>query len=552
VAKNLNLKEMYAKGLWFIASLLFLITVIAGIGNELTMNAAKYAEISREIVESGDWINLTVAGEPYDQKPPLMFWISALFFSLFGISDVVFRLSIFLFSIIGIASTYKLATLLYGRETGILSGVFWAGSIAYIFFHNDAHTDTVLSSMVILAIWQFANFFEKGNQLSFFAGLFAIGLAMLAKGPVGMAIPAFAVGTHLILKRRWKDIFNIRWLWAIPIIGLCILPALAGLYNQFGIKGIIFYFWTNNMGRITGTYAGSNTDIFFYLHTALYMLAPFTIFAFVALYRKTVLVFKNIKNQNPGNELYTFGGIVPFILILSIAKAKFPHYMLSIIPLIMILAAHFAIQSVSIEINKKLKVTINVLNYFIASIFWVAIGLFVFWIYPENRFSYWIIIVVFVLTLIFIILKTNGLTKRVGVLLVSILAFLFSLNYSFYSHMKTYHAPFQAVKIYNKQMTDKEEIHIYRARYWEIFFYAKYPGVYYDEQKKFSDLLQEKGDWVFTDEVGMKEITALLPETKITEFYHRQISRQTPAFLNPKTRQSKLSKLYLLKLPERS
>jgi hypothetical protein len=101
-------------------------------------------------------------------------------------------------------------------------------------------------------------------------------------------------------------------------------------------------------------------------------------------------------------------------------------------------------------------------------------------------------------------------------------------------------------------MTHKEEIHIYRARYWEIFFYAKYPGVYYDEQKKFSDLLQEKGDWVFTDEVGMKEITALLPETKITEFYHRQISRQTPAFLNPKTRQSKLSKLYLLKLPEKS
>jgi 4-amino-4-deoxy-L-arabinose transferase-like glycosyltransferase len=549
VVKNLIWKDMYSKGIWIIAGLLFLITVIAGIGNELTMNAAKYAEVSREIVENGDWLNLTVAGEPYDQKPPLMFWTSAIFFSLFGISDVVFHLSIFIFSIIGIISTYKLGTLLYSREVGTLSAIFWAGSIAYIFFHNDAHTDTVLSSMVVLAIWQYANFFEKRNQLSFYAGLFATGLAMLAKGPVGMAIPAFAVGTHLILNRRWKDIIHIRWLWALPIIGLCILPALAGLYNQFGTKGIIFYFWTNNMGRITGTYAGSNTDIFFYLHTALYMLAPFTLFAFVAIFRRSIFTFKDIKKQTYGNELYTLGGIVPFILILSVAKAKYPHYLLSIIPLIMILAAHFALESERNEISKKLKHSINAINYFIASFFWAIIGLFVFWIFPENRMTYWLLIGLYFAALIYVILKTSGLQKKVEILLISVLAFLFSLNYSFYPHMKSYHAPFQAVEIYNTQMKNREEIHIYRARYWEIFFYAKYPGIYYDEQKEFNDLLQEKGDWVFTDEVGMKEITDLLPETKIKEFNHRQISRQTPAFLNPKTRQSKLSKLYLLKLP---
>lgn len=540
---------MYRKGIWVIVSWLFLITVIAGLGNELTMNAAKYAEVSREIVESGDWVNLTVAGEPYDQKPPLMFWIGAILFSLFGITDVVFHVAIFLFSIIGIFSTYKLGTLLYNREVGQLSAILWAGSIAYIFFHNDAHTDTVLSTMVVLAIWQYANFFEKRNRFSFFAGLFATGLAMLAKGPVGMAVPAFAVGTHLIFNRRWKDIFHIRWLWAIPIIGITILPALVGLYNQFGSRGIVFYFWTNNMGRITGSYAGSNTDLFFYLHTALYMLAPFTVFAFIAIYRKIAKVSKTVFKQDIKNELYTIGGIIPFILILSISKAKYPHYLLSIIPLIMILAANFIIQTENSEIGKKLKLTIKSLNVFIALFFWGLIGLFVFWIFPEKRLSYWLLIALYLFAIILATLKTTGLQKQIGVLLVSALAFMFSLNFSFYSYMKTYHAPFQAVEVYNKQMTGNEEIHIYRARYWEIFFYAKYPGVYYDEQKKFSDLLQEKGDWVFTDEGGMKEIISYLPESMVKEFNHRQISRQTPAFLNPKTRASKLSKLYLVKLP---
>jgi len=94
-------------------------------------------------------------------------------------------------------------------------------------------------------------------------------------------------------------------------------------------------------------------------------------------------------------------------------------------------------------------------------------------------------------------------------------------------------------------LKDIEEIHIYRARYRETFFYASYPGVYYDGQNKFTNILQEKGDYVFTDEIGMKELTTLVPETKIKEFNHRQISRQTPAFQNPKIRQSIL---YFFKL----
>ena len=147
--------------------------------------------------------------------------------------------------------------------------MFWVVSLGYLYFHNDIHTDTLLADTVIFSIWQLAAYFKGKKPVHFYLGMAGIGLSMLAKGPVGLAIPAFATGIHLVLHRQWKEIFHLRWVTGAVVVFVIIIPALAGLFNQFGPEGIKFYFWTNNMGRITGSYAGKNSDPFFYIHTSL-------------------------------------------------------------------------------------------------------------------------------------------------------------------------------------------------------------------------------------------------------------------------------------------
>ncbi len=247
--KNLDLK-------WIVplALLVYVLATVSGLFVPLIVNAAKYAQISREILESGDWINLHIAGDAYDQKPPLLFWLGAVAYKLFGISAIAYKLSVILVSFTSIFATFKLGEILYGKKTGWLAALFLATTLGFLHFHNDIHTDTLLADFVILATWQLVVFFEQKKNLNFILGLVFIGLAMLIKGPVGLAIPAFAVGAHLVLKRKFNEIFHLRWLIAFPIVGIIILPALWGLLNQFGMKGIIFYFWTNNAGRITGSY----------------------------------------------------------------------------------------------------------------------------------------------------------------------------------------------------------------------------------------------------------------------------------------------------------
>ena len=58
--------------------LLYLLINIAGLFVPIVINAAKYAQIGREMLDNENWINLTIGGDAYDQKPPLLFWIAAL------------------------------------------------------------------------------------------------------------------------------------------------------------------------------------------------------------------------------------------------------------------------------------------------------------------------------------------------------------------------------------------------------------------------------------------------------------------------------------------
>jgi hypothetical protein len=539
-------------GFLWIFLLLFLGVVWASLNLPMVVNAAKYAQVSREILLSGDWIKLTIAGDAYEQKPPLLFWIGAVFFDFFGISTSVWKIAVYLVSILGIWSTYQLGKLLYGRETGILSAIFWACGLSYLYYHNDIHTDTLLADLVIFSIWQLAVFFREGKKAGFYLGIIGVGLAMLAKGPVGMAIPAMAVGIHLFLHRKWKEVFHPRWLQAALIIAVMISPALLGLYQQFGSDGIKFYFWTNNMGRITGSYYVQNPDPFFYLHTTLYMLAPFTIFALFGLYMKFRDMIPAKWKFAPSDEFFTIGGIIPYMLILAVSKTKNPHYLMAVVPLFMILAAWFALRLSREPSWKKTQKTVSWLNLFVQILIWTLIGLFVFWFFPEKNGWYWLIIFLFTGLIGYSILKYKGITCQILTLTLTQLALMFSLFFSFYPKMATFHAPFQVAEDFNKKAGTGEQIHLYLkpSRYWEIFFYSEHPGKYFVTKDELPKLLEEKKDWVFTDTEGKEQILNKLPETEIIgEYNHRSLSQMTFPFLNPATRASKLEKRWLLHLP---
>ena len=76
--------KLLKKGFWIFLLLLVVLAWIFGLFIDLTGDSGLYAAISRQMVESGNWLSLKVYGEPYDQKPHLFFRLAGLGINLFG------------------------------------------------------------------------------------------------------------------------------------------------------------------------------------------------------------------------------------------------------------------------------------------------------------------------------------------------------------------------------------------------------------------------------------------------------------------------------------
>lgn len=528
-----------------------LLVLISGLFTPMIANAAKYAQVSREIFDSGDWINLSIAGDAYDQKPPLLFWIGAFAYKLFGVSQFSYKIAVIVASFAGIFGTYKLGELLYSKKTGLLAALFLSTSLGYLHFHNDIHTDTLLADLVILAIWQLALFFERKRNINFILGLIFTGLAMLTKGPVGLAIPAFAIGSHLLFRKKFNEIFHLRWLIAIPIVGIIILPALWGLFDQFGLEGIKFYFWTNNAGRITGSYQGSSNDFLFPIHTSAYLLAPWTIFAFTGFVMQIrEKISRKIVDQT-NNEYYTLGGILIFFLILTVSKSKMPHYLLSLLPLYMILASRWTLHLYEDAKNKRIINFMRGGNLMLSFLLLSIIPLFGFWFYPEKRILVWLTIGLALLTFGYALVKLKGLQKDIVFLLAAIAAIGFFINVSMLPNMSQYQSSLKTAAYFNQEAKENQKLSAFStsSRYWSLFYYSKAPGYYMPATSDFQKREIPAGDWIYTDDIGLKQLDELKVQYDLkTTFEHRSMTSQSFKFLNPKTRAEHLQKRYLIQL----
>jgi len=322
VCKLIMFKDKSLRIIFFVIIGLAIWSYIAGLHIDVTRDGGKYATVAKEIFQNDNWINLTVHGDPYDQKPPLLFWLSALGFAIGGISNFWFKLPLLLVTIFGFYSAYKLGQSLYNKKVGQITIFFLVFSFIYCLYSMDIHTDTTLQAFVTFALWQLFEFIKTKKNIHWIFGFFGIGLAMLSKGPVGAAIPAFAVIGHLVLKKDFKSFLDYRWYLGVLLAFVVSGPALIGLMNQFGWDGIVFFFWENNVGRFTGTYVQPNSDPFFYVHNFAYLFLPWSILFFISAFQEFRTL---IKNRFVSTEYFTLTGIWIYFLILSSSKSQLPN-----------------------------------------------------------------------------------------------------------------------------------------------------------------------------------------------------------------------------------
>lgn len=540
----------YLSGTWNKRVLVFLFlmmlaTYFAGLFVDVTRDGSKYASVAREMYETGDFINLRIHGEPYEQKPPMLFWLSALSFHLFGISNFSFKFPLLLLTFFGFYSAYRLGKSLYNQTVGLIAAVLLGSSQICFLYNMDIHTDTILVPFVTFSLWQLYDFLKYGKNRNWILGFCGIGLAMLSKGPVGALVPAFAVIGYLVFDKQFKRLTDIRWYAGICLALVFILPALAGLYNQFGWEGIRFFFWTNNFGRVSGSYGSTSSDYLFYVYNLLYLFLPWILLLLISVFFEfRSLVRKKLKAR----DWFVFSGIWFYFIILSVSQGKLPNYLFILIPLFSILTAKYIYISISGKRGPLLKYFYGIQNFVSIAACFVLMAM-VFWLFPiKNVWHYLLLLLMGCVALWPVLTKQTPFIKLIIPTLTLIITFNFFLNQHVAPQIFSDQASVKAVKIFNQNAAATETLYNYNYYSHETFFYCKKPVKKLTNDLTLFELMKKPGNWVFTTaEVVNRLPVGEFPVPEIIPLKHVWINNLTFRYLNPASRERSRDTLYLLK-----
>lgn len=527
----------------------------------MDVDAAQYASIAREMLERGDYLHITNRYQDYLDKPPLLFWLSALSFKVVGISNFAYKLPSLLFALLGIFSTYKLGNLLYSEKAGMLSALMFASCQAMFLITNDVRTDTILTGAIIFSIWNIAVFNQTGKWISLLAGFTGIALAMLAKGPIGLMAPAMAFGSHFILRRGWKSIFMWQWIIGLLIVIVLLSPMLMGLYQQFdlhpekGISGVRFYLWDQSFGRLTGDNPFINsqqkpqtTDPFFFAHTFLWAFLPWSIFFICGYWQKLKMIVLAKFKLNENEEAITSGGFTLVFIAMSLSDYKLPHYIFILFPLAAIITADYLLRLYENSEKKKLQQVFSVVQKITIVLIWLIILTLCIYSFPIKSVLLWVSLIVFLsLTVYFLIKRFEPLQKLIVVSLVSIIGANFMLSSHFYPTLLSYQSNVEAGRFIDSKNIPNEQFVCYISGGHSLDFYSKRIVPWIQSPNGVNDKMKNGDVWVFTNDEGKQnfEKENFLPDSVIMYADYKVTMLSLP-FMKPDEREKMLKKKHLL------
>jgi len=318
----------------------------------MDIDASQYAEISREMMQTGSYLQIYDRGLDYLDKPPFLFWVSAAGMKIFGAGNLGYKLPSILFALLALYATYRLARLFYGEATGRTAALVLATCQGMFLMTNDIRCDTILMAWVITAVWLIQEWLGNQRLLYLLGSCAAVAFGMMTKGPIAFMVPVFCFGSDWVLKRRWRNFLRPGYLLGFLLIAVLLIPMSVGLYQQFdlhpeklvnghrNVSGLRFFFWTQSFGRITGENDWKNAvDITFLLQNMLWSFLPWIFLLLPALALNTIQLVKQKLRLQPGQEWVSTGGFLLTYLALGSSSYQLPHYIFVAFPLAAIVVA---------------------------------------------------------------------------------------------------------------------------------------------------------------------------------------------------------------------
>ena len=209
-----------------------LLTILASLVFFLNLGGASLWDVDegrnstcfREMMEAENWIVPTFNGKLRVDKPALLYWLQILACQAFGFGEFAARFPSALAAFCTVLLVYELARSMFTRSTGLLAGVVIATTPMLCGAARFANPDALLNLFTVSTLALF--WFGRTERRWWWFALLGVsaGLAVLAKGPVGVVLPGAVVTLFLLWDRRLSIAWDRRWLIAFWCFALTALP----------------------------------------------------------------------------------------------------------------------------------------------------------------------------------------------------------------------------------------------------------------------------------------------------------------------------------------
>jgi len=288
---------------------------LGGVGF-ISTDEPRYASIGREMARSGNWVTPMLDGNPWFEKPPLLYWMIAAGRVVHLPDEWAARLPVALLSLAFLLLFFYIIARDFEPRTAIAAVTILATSTGWLAYSFGALTDLPMSAC--LGIAMLITLFEKKKWSGFAAGAF-LGLAVLAKAFVPLVLFApvffFARGKRLAILAGLIGV-------ALPWHVLCFLHNGQEFWAE--------YFWRQQFSRFFTTERQHLQRWWFYLPVLLAGLFPWTPLAALLMRRST---YSDVRMR------YLGGWLIYGIAFFSASQNKLAGYLLPLMPGLALLLA---------------------------------------------------------------------------------------------------------------------------------------------------------------------------------------------------------------------
>src|SRR5438128_7919610 len=281
-----------------------------------------FSQATMEMFQRGDFLSTYLNGEPRYDKPILVYWLQAASVAALGPSEWAFRLPSALCATGWSWLTYLFVRRHYGIERALFAALLLAASLGVYIIGRAATADALLNLLLAAAMFAAWLHLSTGERRWLYATHAAIGLGVLAKGPIAILIPLAVTFVFCFLRKNLKTWARAVFDWrALALLLAIAAPWYVVILLKEGQGFIAGFFLKHNVGRFSGPVSGHGGSLLYYFPVVLILSLPFTALIVPVAQRLRVIWRDEL-------QLYLLLWFAFFFIFFSLSGTKLPHYVL--------------------------------------------------------------------------------------------------------------------------------------------------------------------------------------------------------------------------------